>query len=151
MTNFWVKIIVATIVFIFAAKYRKKISKEILRIPLPKIVLCLLTCIPLIIFEEQINCQPWWCGKVLIPPTLTFLFVEILILLIIIKILKLRSVIKIAIFYGIFGLAFELIFGGLIGIFRAGPIAIFFLIWTFIWYMFLVLIPLTILLESKQL
>ena len=53
-------------------RFRKRLSSVIARLRLPPIALYLLLAVPLLIFEEQIDCQPSWCGAVAIPPT-TFL------------------------------------------------------------------------------
>jgi hypothetical protein len=60
--------------------WRKNILRQILRIQVPPLVLCILVSIPLIILEEQIDCMPAWCGKVVIPPSLPFLAIEITVL-----------------------------------------------------------------------
>ncbi|HET7404607.1 MAG TPA: hypothetical protein VFJ63_00650, partial [Candidatus Bathyarchaeia archaeon] len=60
--------------------YRRQLTTAITGIKLPHFALSILLSVPLIIFEEQINCMTAWCGQVIIPPTLPFLAVEIAVL-----------------------------------------------------------------------
>ena len=64
--------------FLLMFRYRKRLALTILRVKLPPLALYLLLSVPLIIFEEQIDCMPAWCGMVAIPPTLPFLLIEML-------------------------------------------------------------------------
>jgi hypothetical protein len=48
--------------------FRKRLTGAIVKLRLPVIVLYAPVSIPLIVFEEQIDCQTAWCGRVIIPP-----------------------------------------------------------------------------------
>lgn len=69
--------------------YRKVLTRTLLRLKLPPLALYLILSVPLIIFEEQIDCQPTWCGMVVIPPTLPSLLIEMLALRGIVSLLQL--------------------------------------------------------------
>lgn len=47
-----------TIPFLLMVKFRNRLSNEISRLRLPVIALYFLPAVPLLIFEEQIDCQP---------------------------------------------------------------------------------------------
>ena len=66
--------------FFLMFRLRKKLALDILRLKLPPLALYLILSVPLIIFEEQIDCMPAWCGAVAIPPTLPFILAEMLVL-----------------------------------------------------------------------
>jgi hypothetical protein len=55
-----------TATFLLILIYRRRLAVNIKRLRLPRAALYLLTSIPLIILEEQIDCQTSWCGKVII-------------------------------------------------------------------------------------
>ena len=66
--------------FLLMFRFRKKLALDILRVKLPPLALYMILSVPLIIFEEQVYCIPAWCGRVVIPPTLPFILVEMLVL-----------------------------------------------------------------------
>jgi hypothetical protein len=109
-----VPLIVGTFALMFV--YRKRIAGRLRQIPAPRLLIFLLLGIPLIIFEEDINCMPAWCGKVLIPPTLPFLLLELLILGAIALRLHGARVSRLLLGYCVFGVAWEATVGGLKGV-----------------------------------
>ena len=129
-------------------RFRQRISHEILKLKLPPFVLCLILSVPLIIFEEQIDCMPAWCGAVLIPPTLPFLFVEILVLGGLVIWRNATNVKRITLEYSIFGVLFEIFLGGLVG----APLLIIAVIgpYVMVGYAFVSMLPLTVLIEGRR-
>jgi hypothetical protein len=68
--GFLIDVPLLTITFLLVVILRSKLAGAVVRTKLPKFLLFLLVAIPLIVFEEQIDCMPSWCGKVAVPPTL---------------------------------------------------------------------------------
>ena len=129
-------------------RFRQRISHEILKLKLPPFVLCLILSVPLIIFEEQIDCMPAWCGAVLIPPTLPFLFVEILVLGGLVIWRNATNVKRITLEYSTFGVLFEIFLGGLVG---APPLIIAVIgPYVMVGYAFVSMLPLTVLIEGRR-
>src|SRR5215472_13707220 len=85
--------------FLVMFRFRKKLSQAILRLKLPPFELFLILSVPLIIFEEQIDCMPSSCGAVAIPPTLPFLFVEIVLLGALVKFVHARSALRVTLIF----------------------------------------------------
>ena len=69
-----------TVPFLLMLRFRKRLTITISRLKLPAIALYVLLAVPLLIFEEQIDCMPSWCGTVVIPPTIPFLLLEMIVL-----------------------------------------------------------------------
>ena len=95
--------------------FRRQVTNAMTRIKLPPLALSILLSVPLIIFEEQINCMSAWCGQVVVPPTLPFLVLEIAILGVIVMKAHAKNLFRIILLYSIFGVAWELLLGGLVG------------------------------------
>ena len=147
---FGILIDVPLIVGIFALMfvYRAQITNAISRIKLPPLALSILLSIPLIIFEEQINCMSAWCGQVVIPPTLPFLVVEIAILGVIVMKVHAKNLFRVTLSYSVFGVAWELLLGGLVG---AG-VLVDLLIGPYVAlsYAFVSMLPIRILIRERQ-
>jgi len=129
--------------------FRKKIASQIKRIHLPKFALYLISSLPLIIFEENINCLPTGC--VLFPSTIPILLFFVLCLGLIVKIFKIKRVSIATLIFSLFGLAFELaISPNLSAQYFAYPLLelIFGTYWVMVSYAFLAIIPLTVLIEK---
>ena len=149
MMEFIVKVAVLSLVFALMLRYRKPLAARIKRIPLPLWLLYLLTATPLIIFEEDINCIASWCGTVLIPPTLLYIMIQLMVLYIVCRLLKVKRITIPLIIFCVLGIAWEY-FAGDLG--RAQlPLLwmVFFYCWVAISYMFVALLPLS-LLEEKD-
>ena len=128
-------------------RFRKRLAQEILRVNLPPLALSVLLSVPLIIFEEQIDCMPAWCGAVLIPPTLPFLLVEILVLGGLVLWRQAKNVQRVTLAYAIFGVLWEIFLGGLLG---ASPLIIaVFGPYVMIGYAFVSLLPLQVLIDGE--
>ena len=108
-----VPLIVGT--FAIMLVYRGQLTNTITRIKLPLFALSILLSLPLIIFEEQINCMTAWCGQVIIPPTLPFLVVEIVLLGAIVMKFHAKNLVRVTLLYSVFGVAWEILLGGLVG------------------------------------
>jgi len=107
----------------------------------------MLISVPLIIFEEHIDCMPSWCGKVLIPPTLPFILIELFVLGVLALRLHATNVLRVTLLFSVFGVFWELLVGGLVG----APVIIAAILAPYVGvgYAFISLLPLTILLEAK--
>jgi hypothetical protein len=133
--------------FVLMYRFRARISHEILKVKLPPLALYLILSVPLIIFEEQIDCMPAWCGAVLIPPTLPFLFVEILVLGGLVLWRSSKDVNRITLAFSVYGVLFEIFLGGLVG----APLLIIAIIgpYVMVGYAFISMLPLAVLVEGR--
>jgi hypothetical protein len=133
--------------FLFMFRFRKRLALTILRVKLPPLALYLILAIPLIIFEEQIDCMPAWCGMVVIPPTLPFLLIEILVLGGIVSWRHAKNVLRVTLVYSIFGVLWEIFLGGLVG----APLVVIALLapYVAVGYAFVSMLPLEVLIEGK--
>jgi hypothetical protein len=127
-------------------RFRKSITRTIRRVPLPRFALYLASSAPLIIFEENINCLPSECR--LIPSTLTFLLVFMLLLGLTVTILRMRSALRATVAFSIVGLLFELTLGAshnqLTALLPSVP-GILIALWVMVSYAFFAFIPLAVL------
>ncbi len=133
--------------FAIMFRFRKQLSREMLRLKIPSFALYLLTTVPLIIFEEDINCMTAWCGTVVIPPTFPFIFVEMLLLGVLVLKVRATNIVRITTIFSVFGLFWEIFLGGLVGaslliIAIIGP-------YVAVSYAFISLLPLNVLLKGK--
>ena len=130
-------------------RFRKRLSSVIARVKLPAIGLYLLLAVPLLIFEEQIDCQPSWCGTVLIPPTIPFLLLEMLVLGGLVLMLHAKSPLRVTLVFSIYGVLFELFLGGLVG----APVLIAAILAPYVGmgYAFVSMLPLSVLMKEKDL
>jgi hypothetical protein len=129
-------------------RFRKQIGISIKKIPFPKFLLYLLSSVPFIIFEENINCLQTGCR--VIPSTLPFLLTFVLILGLAVRFFRTKNIALPIIIFSILGLVFELTLGASRVQLHAmlfSPTGILISIWTAISYAFFVIIPLTILTE----
>ena len=101
--------------FVFMAVFRRRLSSAILGTRTPAVLLFALSAIPLIVLEEDIDCMPAWCGRVILPPTLPFILFEVLVLGGIVMLLKAHSLSRIMAAFCVCGVGFELSVGGLTG------------------------------------
>jgi hypothetical protein len=107
-----------------------------------------LIAVPLIVFEEDIDCMTPWCGKVIIPPTLPFIFVEVAVLGLLVYLLHVKSVFRAVLAYCIFGVAWEMTVGGLVG---ASPVTdALFVPYVALGYAFVSMLPLEVLLNNGR-
>jgi hypothetical protein len=137
-----------TVTFILLVVYRKNLARTITRARLPPLLLFLMAAVPLIIFEEQIDCMPSWCGRVIIPPTLYFIEVEMLVLGLLVVFLHARSAPKAALAFSVYGVFFEYALGGLRGL-PPSLEAVFLVPYVGMGYAFVSLLPLEILLAKR--
>jgi hypothetical protein len=133
--------------FLIMFRFRKRLALTILRVKLPPLALYMILSVPLIIFEEQIDCMPAWCGMVLIPPTLPFLLIEILVLGGIVLWRHAKNVLRVTLVYSIFGVLWEIFLGGLVG----APLIVIALLapYVAVGYAFVSMLPLTVLIERE--
>lgn len=138
-----------TIPFILMIKFRGRLTSEISKLRLPLIALYVLLAIPLLIFEEQIDCMPAWCGTVVIPPTIPFLLLEMLVLGGLVLVLHAKNPLRVTLVFSIYGVLFELFLGGLVG----APILIAAILAPYVGmgYAFVSMLPLSVLMKGKHL
>ncbi len=137
-----------TIPFLLMLKFRNRLSNSILRLRLPLIALYVLLAVPLLIFEEQIDCMPTWCGTVVIPPTIPFLLLKMLVLGGLVVMLHAKSPLRVTLVFSVYGVMFELFLGGLVG----APILIAAILAPYVamGYAFVSVLPLSVLMKGKD-
>ena len=136
-----------TIPFLLMFKFRKRLTIEVSKLRLPLIALYVLLALALLIFEEQIDCMPAWCGTVVIPPTIPFLLLEMLVLGGLVLVLHAENPLRVTLFFSIYGVLFELFLGGLVG--APVLIAVILAPWVAMGYAFVSMLPLSVLIEGK--
>ena len=138
--------------FILFIKFRKQIANLIKKIPLPTFILFLISSIPFISFEENINCGAFDCNYAFIPPTIYFLLGVILVFGLVVKWTHTQKFFRTILIFSVLGALFEVFLGVSGAEFQALPLLWFVLIfiWTMISYAFIAVVPLTILLEDKK-
>ena len=127
--------------------FRKRMAGAVAKTGVPLFLPFLVISVPLIVLEEDINCMPAWCGRVIIPPTLPFLFLEILILGLIAVGLRIRRVFRLVLAYCVFGVGWELTVGGL----KGAPLGDLILVpYVALSYAFVSMLPLEVLLGGRR-
>ena len=143
-----IAILLAT--FILIVIYRQKISRLFTRLPFPNFLIYLISSLPFMIFEENINCLQTGCT--LIPWTIPYLIAFVIILGLVVKIFKPKKILYPLFGFMIFGIFWEIIVGGLknqMGV--MGPIFYaFMIIWVGLSYAYIVFVPLIILIKQKS-
>ncbi len=136
-----------TLAFVAMFRFRKRLTSALVKVRVPPLAMYLVLSVPLIIFEEQIDCMPSWCGNVLVPPTLPFLLVEMFVLGAIVLRLHARSLLRVTLVFSIYGVLFEILLGGLMG----APFMVVALLAPYValGYAFISMLPLNLLLEGK--
>ncbi len=137
--------------FVLMLVYREQLTMRILNIfgrRLPLLGVYLLLSVPLIYYEEQINCMQAWCGQVLVPPTLGFIMLEMLGLGLLSLKLHAKNSLRVTLLFSIFGIFWELFLGGLVG----APLLIAAILapYVMVSYMFVSMLPLNVLLSSRK-
>ena len=117
--------------------------------------LALLCAIPLLTFEEHINCGAYGCTNVIIPPTIWFLLFEQLVVFLMLYALHSKKILLPTILYAIFGILFEFLIGaaqvGLHQLAASNPLVfILLMLWVGFSYMFVIILPLMVLNAPKE-
>lgn len=136
-----------TLTFVAMFRFRKRLTSVLAKVRVPSLAMYLLLSVPLIIFEEQIDCMPSWCGNVLVPPTLPFLLAEMFVLGVLVLRLHARSLLRVTLVFSVYGVLFEILVGGLMG----APVIVVALLAPYValGYAFISMLPLNILLAGK--
>ena len=142
--------ILLVIIFLFCALNRRRLSALIRKIKLPALVLYFAASVPLIIVEELVNCSPAWCHRVLVPPTLLPVLFFMLFLMIGVKLTHPKTAWIPSLVFAAAGMVFEFMLGGakaeLHALLASSPLAFSLIeIWVGFSYVFVSLVPLTIL------
>lgn len=140
-----VPLLLGSFALLFA--YRRRITGLISRLSAPPILLCVLTAIPLVVFEEQINCETAWCGRVVVPPTLPFILVEIVVLGLLVLYLHARNLGRVILAFCVFGVFWEYFLGGLRGL-QPSLGAAFIIPYVALSYAFVSFLPISVLMEA---
>jgi hypothetical protein len=141
--GFLIDVPLLIITFAFIVVFRKRLSAAIVRLGAPPILLCTLVAIPLIVFEEQIDCMPAWCGRVPVPPTLPFILIEVVVLALLVAGLHATSLRKVILAFSVFGIGWEYFLGGLRGL-EPSLVAIFIVPYVGLGYAFVSLLPISV-------
>jgi hypothetical protein len=145
--GFLIDVPLLTITFVLIVVYRERMTAAIRRLGAPPILLCALTAIPLIIFEEQIDCMPSWCGRVVLPPTLPFLLIEVIVLAMLVTYLHSANLRRVIFAFSIYGIAWEYFLGGLRGL-EPSLVAIFIIPYVGLGYAFISLLPVSVVMSD---
>jgi hypothetical protein len=136
-----------TLTFVAMFWFRKRLTSALAKVRLPPLAMYMILSVPLIIFEEQIDCMPSWCGSALVPPTLPFLLVEMFVLGVLVLRLHARSLLRVTLVFSVYGVLFEILLGGLMG----APFIVVALLAPYVALgsAFISMLPLNLLLEGK--
>lgn len=137
--------------FVYMYRERKSISGFFLKLPFPRIAIFVLASLPFMLVEENINCLPSGCE--LVPFTVPFLIIYLLIVRFFVLRFKIVSLFKILLIFCSIGVLWEMFLGAVSTEFLALPPLWIGLIatWTWLSYAYLTLIPVEILLSQKNL
>ncbi len=136
--------------FLYMYRYRQTISTFFLSLPLPKIAIFILASLPFMLVEENINCLPSGCK--LIPLTIPFLIIYLLIVRFFVLKFELAKISRILFIFSSIGVAWEMFLGASSTEFLALPPLWITLIgaWTWLSYAYFMIIPIEILLSEKS-
>lgn len=138
--------------FILIIKHRHSIAIYFKRIPLRGVWLYLVTALPFMLFEENINCFPEVAGGcTLFPPTIPLLVIFVLCIYAIVKLFKIHKFWVTLILTCSIGIVWEVFVGVEHAQFKALPPFWFAFVSLWMWmsYAYFVVIPLTLITEKK--
>ena len=146
MFGFGIDIFVLSSVFVLSIFWRKKIATWMKNIPLPLFLIYLISSLPFIVFEEFINCIECF------PFTIIWLLFFVFVLGVLVRISGSKRMLLITLGFSAFGVLFEVFLGrSTAGIDELSPsLLIFMLFWIGLSYAFLVIVPLTVLINGKK-
>ena len=129
--------------FLIILKYRVKISDWLLSVSAPSVLVYTLSSLPFMLFEENVNCLPSGCR--LIPVTIPFLLVYMLLVFGIMKWIKIKAFWRTLLIVCSVGLLWEVSLGVASVEFRALPPVwfVYISLWTWMSYAYFTAIPLT--------
>lgn len=136
--------------FILIVKYRAGLANLFQRMSFKTFTIFALSSIPFSLVEENINCMQSGC--LIFPPTIPILLIFVIILGLIVKAAKPKSILMPTIAFSLFGAIFEFGIGGAnVALLALPPVfMVFMFIYVGISYAYLVIIPLTILLRGMR-
>ncbi|MCL5775183.1 MAG: hypothetical protein M1333_03145 [Patescibacteria group bacterium] len=97
--------------FVLVIKWKDRVVDFVAKTRLPRILSALLVSVPLLIFEEHINCGAYWCTKVWVPPTLWFLLILELVFFGIVRLVKIKAVVWQTVLCSFLGMLLEFFLG----------------------------------------
>ena len=126
-------------------RYRHTLARAHMRLHINPLVLALLSSLPFMLFEENINCLPSGC--VLVPVTIPFLLLYLFLFFGMLRLFRIRQFWIALTLFSTIGLTWEMTIGVSSAAFLAlPPLWIFIIgIWTWLSYAFIGVVPLTIL------
>lgn len=133
--------------FVLIVIFRERIAGWFLRLPGPVFPKFLISSLPFMLIEENVNCLPTGCQ--LIPPTIPFLLVFVLVLGFIVhrRVRQGRTqMLWPIILFSLFGILVEYSIGASSATLRTllNPLGIFMFFWIGLSYAYFVVVPLTI-------
>jgi hypothetical protein len=138
------------VVLWFMYKHQAAIGTWFRSWPLPAFITAMISFFPFLIYEESINCLPSGCK--FIPDTTTFLTIFTAVFLILTLIVRARNIKKTLLVYSLIGLFIEFTYGvGVKELWALPPhLFVFFVIWVFLSYAYIGLIPINVLLLKQN-
>lgn len=142
--NFFIGVIWILFTYYFIHKYRIKIARFFMKLPFPNLVIVVLASLPFMLIEENVNCLQRGCE--IVPITIPFLLVYLLIVIFFVSKFKMVNVTKILLIFCAIGVSWEMFLGDATALFLALPPLwmVIIAIWTGISYAYILVIPLTI-------
>lgn len=136
--------------FFFLVRYRVLLADWLLQSRFPVLLVYLVSSLPFMLFEENINCLPSGCR--LIPVTIPFLISFLIVVYAIVKVTKIKSLWHIIVPACSIGLLWELTLGVSGSEFRALPLMqfVYIALWTWMSYAFFTIVPVQYLLRRQN-
>ncbi len=136
--------------FFLLVRHRHILVEWLLHSHSSTLVVYLLCALPLMLFEENINCLPSGCH--LIPVTIPFLVIFLVLIYGIIRMTKVRALWYVLVPACSVGLLWELTWGVSGSVFRALPLPwfIYIALWTWMSYAFFTIVPVQYLLRRSN-
>ena len=136
-------------IFALVLRWQNAVLRLMAKTRLPRVAAALLVSVPLLVFEEHINCGAYGCTKVLVPPTLWFLLVLELIFFGIVKITRIKKVVWQTLLCSFLGMLLEFYLGsartGLHQLAKEHPLVfLLIMVWVGFSYTFAYYLPLLI-------
>ncbi len=136
--------------FIVLLRYRTTLAAWLQKSTKPTLLVYLLSALPLMLFEENVNCLPSGCR--LIPVTIPFLMLFLVAVYSIVTMTKAQSLWRIVLPTCAVGLLWEVTVGVAGPEFRALPFLqfIYISLWTWMSYAFFTIVPVQFLLQKRK-
>jgi hypothetical protein len=136
--------------FLLLLRYRTMLAEWLCTRSFPTLLVYLVSALPLMLFEENVNCLPSGCR--LIPVTIPFLMLFLVVVYVIVTMTKAHSLWRIVLPACAVGLLWEVTVGVAGPEFRALPVLqfIYISLWTWMSYAFFTIVPVQFLLQKQK-